>query len=464
MPFRNAQLEAFVAGDAFVARAIELLAAGESMTDDVARAVLKLTWRPFEWRERFLHAVHTCDFVVERNSEWHLAPDARRELLERLSAQEDASEQVHTLLLSIAEADPDSPKLGETPRYLIAGPGRAYHGAFLKKPWALQSYSEVADAPLTGQQWLASRLVEEQVSLGVLPPNALEVTFVRAMVLYREGRTSEAEPLLRRLAARTDHRREVAIAAHLVGRLDVKGHRHRVRGIKALERSYKMLSDLGDAAGIAQVANTLGQAVGQDQDRVAEAERLLRESLSISESLGDAGGGALAMHTLGQLLSREPTRRREAEGVLRQALDILGPEAELLHTLGQLVGRDATRREEAERLLRESLAAEARRNDEFGIAQVQHTLGQLLARDPDRAGDARNLLERSLEFGERRNNRNHQAQVLASMARLHGTEAAEAVELYERSLELNKQIGNRRGQAIVRAALAELGGEQESQP
>jgi tetratricopeptide (TPR) repeat protein len=456
------ELDAFVAADATVERALSVLSGAASLTDDLAQELLAILDTPATRATQLIEALHACDFIVERNSEWHLAPRAREPLREMLRADSARSKRVHARLFELAGSAGDS-YTGELPTYLTEGPGAAYHGAFLSHEEALSAYAAFANAPLTGQQWLASRLVSEQTELGVLPGDALEVLFLRGMVMYREGRRYEATPLLRKVATANKRTRDVAIAAHLVGRLDARRFRWRKRGERLLRRSLDLLEDLGDVAGVAQVLHTLGQAVSRDRKRSAEAEDLLRRSLELEEDLGDKAGVAQVLHTLGQTLSRDRDRSAEAEDLLRRSLELregvgdLASVAQVLHTLGQALSRDRDRSAEAEDLLRRSLELEENLGNDAGVAQVLHTLGQAVNRDPERSEEAQRILERSLELGETLGNANHQAQVLYSMARVAGVQPETAEELLRRSLILNRQIGNRSGERIVLAELRRRG-------
>jgi tetratricopeptide (TPR) repeat protein len=405
-------------------RGVLALSAPESLTDPLALDLLRIALGERPWLETFVRALHLCDFVVERNSEWHFAPHIRDALVEQLIEAPELGRFVHRRLLELAEASaPGTDGVSELPRYLHAGVGRTYHATFLS-PEAARGYGQLAHRPLSGQEWLAGRLASEQVRLGLIPPDAVEVLFLQGMILYHEKRTSEAEPLLRRVAASPERRHEVAVAAHLVGRLDA---RRKKRGAEALLRkSLEIGSELGERVHVGQVLHTLGQLVGRDSGRKDEAEQLLRESLEIRWALGERFGVA-----------------------------------QVLHTLGQLVGRDSGRKDEAEQLLRESLEIGSELGERFHVAQVLHTLGQLVGRDSGRKDEAEQLLRESLEIGERLNRLNHQAQVLYSLSRVAGVDPDSARELLEASLELNRRIQNRQGQRIVESAIQRLERRQE---
>ena len=442
-------------------RSLLALAAPESLTDPLAHDLLRVALDQSVDPEPFVGALHLCDFVVERNSEWHLAAEVREVLVERLIGHRDLSDLLHQRLLSFTKPGSVEEIPPELPRYLTEGVGRAYHATFLS-PDGLSDYVRVAKQPISGQQWLAGNLASEQVRLGVIPENAIEVLFLRGMILYREHRRREAELLLRQVAESPEQRFEVAVSSHLIGRMDGRRFRTRKRGESLLWKSLEIGRKIGDAGHQAQVLHTLGQLIGRDPKRREEAEGLLRESLEREPTMNDPLGRAQVLHTLGQLIGRDPGRRDEAEGLLReslkmgQKLDERDHEARVLHTLGQMVGLASARRDEAEGLLRESLKIEETMHNALGRAQVLHTLGQLIGRNAGRRDEAEGLLRESLEIGQKLDNLNHQAQVLYGLARLKGTSPEVAKALLLESLDLNRQIENKSGERIVRKALSKL--------
>ncbi|HEU4392141.1 MAG TPA: tetratricopeptide repeat protein [Solirubrobacterales bacterium] len=462
MPALPKELAPFLAGREDAERGLLALAGAESLTDPLACDLLQVALGMNGEREDLVASLHLCDFVVERNSEWHLAPRIREALVEQLTTEHELSERVHRRLLELSEPETASADLpDELPRYLQAGVGRAYHATFLSDE-GVHQYSRLADQPLSGQQWLAGELATEQVRLGLIPENALEVMFLQGMILYRERRWREAERVLRKVANRSERSHEVAVAAHLVGRMDGRRPSRRKSGESFLWKSLKILRSLSDSFGTAQVLHTLGRQIGRDRGRRPEAEKLLRESLEIEQTMDNPYGAAQVLHTLGQLVGRERGRRAEAEELLRgsleieQAMDSPFGTAQVLHTLGQMVGRDRGRRAEAEKLLRESLEILRALNDSFGAAQVLHTLGQLVGRDRGRRAEAEELLRESLEIGRDLGRRSHQAQVLYTTSQLAGMPPKKAEALLQESLELDRQRKNRHGEQLVERALQRL--------
>ncbi len=317
MSASRGDLAAFLDGNDDVRRALLVVAAPESATDDLIRHLLVLGGWSSEWAAALIGAIHRCDFVVERNSEWHLAPSARSELMKTLVGDHDLSLLVHSRLLELATPGGSDGFDGEFPRYLREGPGRAYHGVFVNAPGALQEYGAIAEGPRSGQQWLASRLATEQVDLALIPADAVEVLFLQGMVAYREGRVRDAEPKLRKVANTDVTRHEVAVAAHLIGGMDARRYRSRPRGEKLLRKSLELLDELGDPFGEAQVLHTLGQLVGRDSGRSEEAETQLRKSREIGEVLGNRNHQAQVLYSMARVVGVLPST---AEELLRESL------------------------------------------------------------------------------------------------------------------------------------------------
>jgi len=381
------------------------LSAAESLTDELAVHLVELT--AFGQPSNLVDALHVCDFVVERNSEWNLAPEVRQYLLRQLSERPDLFRTMHERLLQLSQSPESRRAFSEVPRYLVEGPGEAYHATALDSTVGLPKYGTLALSGQRGQQWLGARLAHEQQALGILPPQSLEVDFLQGMVEYREGNIEQAEPLLRRVSEAADHRIEVAIALHIVGRLD--GRLGRTRPAETeLKRSLALRRELRDQHGEAQVLHTLGQLIGRDRNRSGEAEELLRQSLALLRELRDKFGEAQVLHTLGQTIGRNKGRSGEAEELLRQSLTLRRElrdkhgEAQVLHTLGQLIGRDRNRSGEAEELLRQSLTLLRDLRDKDGEAQVLYTWGKTIARS-NREESIR-MLRQSLAINKRLRN------------------------------------------------------------
>src|SRR5689334_11415117 len=95
-------LAAFVSAAPELRKVVLTLAAAESLTDDTARLLIKSAAPEME-ADRIIRALHVCDFVLERNSEWQFARDVREVLLPELGEHTDLSYAAHTLLLQLAD-------------------------------------------------------------------------------------------------------------------------------------------------------------------------------------------------------------------------------------------------------------------------------------------------------------------------------------------------------------------------
>ena len=269
-----------------------VLSAAESLTDELAAYLLEEITDPRR-PSKLINALHVCDFVFERNSEWNFAPAVRKHLLERLSEQPDLFRMAHGRLLQVSRSSGLRREFSELPRYLVEGPGEAYHASALVPSEGLPKYAAIALFGQGGQQWLAARLAREQQAFGIIPPQSLEVDFLQGMVCYREGNLRDAEQLLRRVSEEVSDRIEVAIALHIVGRLD--GQRGRTHQAESeLNRSLAIHRILGDTFGEAQVLYSLGRLVGRDRSRSGEADE---PALSVQVAVALVNKGV----TLGRL-------------------------------------------------------------------------------------------------------------------------------------------------------------------
>ncbi|MEV6489040.1 hypothetical protein AB0M20_10470, partial [Actinoplanes sp. NPDC051633] len=311
-------LAVFLGASSVIETSLTALAGAESLTDDLAVYLLESLDLPRP--QALITALHSCNFVVERNSEWHLAPNARSHLIDRLQQRTELRNAVHGRLLEIAQNSGLRREFSEVPRYLNEGAGRAYHLSALNASSGLREYVKLAVSGEMGQQWLGSRLAEEQQRLGMLPPDSIEISFLRGMVYYRERRHAEAEPIFRAVASSAENRIEVAIALHIVGSIDAKRRRSKLAE-EELRRSVWIGAKIGEIFHRAQALHTLGRMLGGSTSRrTAEAEKLLRESRELLRSRKDLPSEAQVLHTLGQLIGRNRNRASEAEELLRQSL------------------------------------------------------------------------------------------------------------------------------------------------
>ena len=283
-------------------RALVALSAAVSLTDDLACWLLGRHAGPDVAPDVLVQALHRCDFVVERNSEWHLAPTARQVLNASLLADFPFAKQVHGDLARLARAEVEGP--AESPAYLNKPLAVAYHIALDDPDEALRLYRESYTGAPTGDQWLLGALACEQQAGCLLPPDAVEPSFFRAMDAYSEGLWEEAEPLLERVVRSTGVCKEVAIAAHVLGLILWRKRHQPGRAEPLLRRSLELLEALGDRHGQAQVLHSLGNLIGSREPQ--EAADLLRRSLELSEALGDRHGQAQVLNSLGNLCRRPP--------------------------------------------------------------------------------------------------------------------------------------------------------------
>ena len=444
------------------AQVLQLLAAAESLTDDVACEIYEVAPIKDLSADLFVKALHYADFIAPRNSEWSFVPDVRRELQTLRDADPNDVVTVHRALIALG-AEGDETRAGSSiPGYLFTKAGRAYHLAALGEPnEALALYGKAAEGPLTGAQWLASKLAEEQEEAGIIPAGNVESTFLRAMVLFREGNRDRAEPLFRVVAKTDQQRSEVAIAMHIlgnyIGRTDPR----------EAERLYRRSIEIGDEISsrhhVAQTLHSLANLIGRDRKRSKEAEGLYRRSIEILEGLGDRNGVAQTLHSLANLTGRDRNRSKEAEGLYRRSIEILeglgdrNGVAQTLHSLANLIGRDRNRSKEAEGLYRRSIEIGEEIGNRHHVAQTLHSLANVIRNDASRRSEAEQLLQESLRIGKQLSNLRHQAQVLRTLSFvLEYRSPAEAKELLEQSLELNQRAHDRRGQELVKKSLARL--------
>ncbi|SDL29881.1 Tetratricopeptide repeat-containing protein, partial [Geoalkalibacter ferrihydriticus] len=299
------ELKSFLsgAGEAFM-RPLIALGVAESLTDEVATQLAVLSGLSKREANGLVKSLHFCDFVVERNSEWHFSSQVIECLNAEMACQDELVHKAHSLLLEIAMTG-DIKCAGNTiPRYLLSDIGRAYHKSPLSPEEGLKIYASAADKKISGSQWLLGKLAIAQQNKGILPPEAIEPSYIRGMTYYREGQQKEAEYFLGRVVESTEIRVEVAIACHIVGRLLARKRGKRDEAEKLLRRSLLIGEDINHKHHQAQVLHTLGQLIGENRNRSDEAEKLLRRSLDLLKKLKDKHGQAQALHTLGQLIGK----------------------------------------------------------------------------------------------------------------------------------------------------------------
>ena len=435
---------------------------GQTLTDAAAGAVYDIAPVDGLSAGAFLSALHYTDFVVPRNSEWHIASDVRRELQGLSAANPEIVAKAHKALIDFANKADRSLAGSVIPAYLFTDAGQAYHSAALGlRGDALTLYGKAACGPLTGAQWLASRLAGEQEESGVIPRGTIETTFLRAMVLFREHRSREAEPLFRRIAETDESRQEVAISMHILGNLGWR--RSTAEAEELYRRSIGIGEEIDSQHHVAQALHSLANLIGRDADRRNEAEELYRRSIGILETLGDRHGAAQTLHSLANLIGRDADRRNEAEELYRRSIGILETlgdrhgAAQTMHSMANLIGRDASRRNEAEELYRRSIGILEGRGDQLGVGQTLHSMANLIGRDASRRNEAEELYRRSIGILEGHGDQVGVAQTLRSLSFVvQYRSPQEAKQLLERSLDLNQRAKNRRGIELVRRSLQKL--------
>jgi len=363
--------------------ALRTLAAAVVLTDETALQLLEefeaLPMPPSD----LVKLVRACDFVVQRNSEWHIEASARLSLLQQLHANPKRARMAHQALLTVAANALPELAGKSVPTYLTRESGFAYHIAPFAPNTALEIFRREFTGQPTGDQWMLGILAEEQQTLNALPPGAVEPSFFRGLTLYKEGAWQEAEPYLQRVADSRARTIEVAIALHLLAIIALQRDFAVRRAESLLRRSLAIGEEIQRPYHVAHVLHSLGNVVRNP----ADAERFLRRSLAILEDLGDTRGVAQVLHSLGNVVRNSA----EAERLLNRSLAI-GEEihqphhvAQVLHSLGNIVDDSV----EAEQLLRRSLTILEDIGDAHGVAQVLNSLGNRLRQrgDIDSASD-----------------------------------------------------------------------------
>lgn len=464
--------------------ALAALACAESLTDDIALAIYRQVPVPGIAAGDFVAAFKYSGLTQPRNSEWSLMPSLRQELVESPALSAADRQAVHGFLLSVGR-NGDRQKAGsDIPSYLFTGAGAAYHLAGAGRvDQALEAYGDVSRGRVTGEQWLGARLAQEQERTGVIPAGRIETTFLRAWVMWHDGRKHEAMPLFQQVADTDLERREVAIALHILGNDNNQGARAEAE--RQLRRSIEIDTNRGDSFGAAQALHSLANLLTR-QDRFKEAEQAYRKSLEIGERLPNPFHVAQALHSLANLYARrkrktnaeemykrgiairegledlrglaqtlhsfgvflnDQKRYDEAEKVFRRSIEMdergtneLGA-AKARHSLANLMVSQG-RLDEAEPLLRESIRTLEKRKDDFGVAQTLHSLGKLLAKQ-GRVEEAENAFQKSLSLRER--HPSQQASVLTSYGTmLRFSDPQKAIALLRRALDLDRKLGKAR--------------------
>jgi tetratricopeptide (TPR) repeat protein len=282
-----------------------------SLTDELALALLADCGPPEVDVRTFVRFLHACDFIVERNSEWHFAPDVRRWQVTRLLEQPALLASRHSIVRSFAASHDVVSAGSTTPSYLFTPAGRAYHEVYYDLERGIGLYAEAARSAFSGYQWLAGMLAEEQQELGVLPKGVVEPSFLRGMALYQEENPSAAEPYLKRVAESSELRQEVAIALHLLGVIHTRRRRFE-SALGYLNRAVELHERLEDRRGLAMVLNSRG-SLKRDMHDIEGALVDLDRAVWLAERIGDHRSLAMILNSRGGV-KRD---RGDLEGALR---------------------------------------------------------------------------------------------------------------------------------------------------
>lgn len=204
-------------------RLLQVLAAAESLTDEVALKLLEDQGVSKNFAAAFLELLHCADYVVPCNSEWNFAADVRVAL--RQSARENnvPLKDVHKLLLKIGSNGDRATAGVLIPAYLFTNAGVAYHmGELGRTKDALLQYARAAETSDKGELWLASLLAEEQQRVGTLAENVIEPTFLRALSAYRDNDKDRAYRDLLIVARSGKTSTLVAWAMQLTGEIEMQ--------------------------------------------------------------------------------------------------------------------------------------------------------------------------------------------------------------------------------------------------
>ncbi|WP_460723631.1 tetratricopeptide repeat protein [Microbacterium aureliae] len=149
--------------------------------------------------------------------------------------------------------------------------------------------------------------------------------FLRGMTYYRQGRVVEAVELLRRVSRADDQTAEVAIAQHLVARMDCErgGADEVAEARKMFKLSLANARSRGDKIHQSHAEHSLAICLlSQRRPDTERAVQLLESALALTRETGDEWGQAKVLHTLGQVLSRYPKSRGQALQYLQRSRDI----------------------------------------------------------------------------------------------------------------------------------------------
>ncbi|WP_341681221.1 hypothetical protein [Sphingopyxis sp.] len=379
-----------------------LLSIPESLTDDVALRLYALA--PLEKIDggQFIQIFRQLSFIQPRNSEWSLTPLAREALLSIAQKSPPLVRRAHEIMLDLVKTAPPEAAGDVIPNYIYTLAGKAYHQAGAgKTDDALSTYEQAAKLPYGGVQWLATRLASEQERFGILPPDQVEILFLQAITLFREGHRDLAKPLFERIITKGQPAYATAVALNIIGNYETNKNPDRAENL--LRQGIEVSRLVGDDQGIAVGQHNLGTLIGKDRKRIEEAEQWLKKSIEMGESLGNIHHASMVRHSLANLLnkSRHRTRAKEAEQLLRQAIEDLNERndpagaGKAMHTLAMTILRDSKRQEEAYRIFRQSIAISEQTKDERTTMGRSITFAKFLIKAGINLPEVRDLLSRA---------------------------------------------------------------------
>jgi len=304
------------------------------LTDALACSVLKEVGTEIPCPDRFVQLIHHCDFVVERNSEWHLKRDIRAFLLHQLLERGELAKRVHKAIGDFASST-DTSRLGDLlPYYLATTIGKAYHTAIFDPDMAINLYREAYRPDLSGIQWLLGILAEEQLQTGILPASALEPLFYRGMTCYKEGAWRDAQQYLARVAGSDQVCNEVAVALHILGLLTWRLDHRLTPALDLLKRSISIGEQIHDHVHEAQAWHSYGNLLAIKR-RDHETEDAYKARCEDAKDAYDTSLGLWAApfhqgkvwHSYGKLFAQEE-RYTDAADAYQTSLDLLSAPAD----------------------------------------------------------------------------------------------------------------------------------------
>src|SRR5713226_4017759 len=105
MPVEAAKIDEFVkVAPPGADRVLQIFAAAESLTDEVAEALYALSPIDGVPSDLFVRALHYSDLISPRNSEWHIVPEVREGLYRKLLSDKEAYERANRILYDLSES------------------------------------------------------------------------------------------------------------------------------------------------------------------------------------------------------------------------------------------------------------------------------------------------------------------------------------------------------------------------